>query len=73
MDEKTDRGTRVRTGEKFGIVGYWINQDQTHPVKSVYIDDPNKIAPGVTTALTFIYCGPKKPTPLEISTLISLT
>ena len=71
MAEGTYKGTQVSTGDRFGIVGYWINKDQTHPIRMLYESNPEDRVPGVTEKLVFIYYGEKKPSALEISTLIA--
>ncbi|CDZ78210.1 hypothetical protein BN59_02518 [Legionella massiliensis] len=67
----SSRGAKVKSGEKFGLSGYWINKDQTHPVRILYEPNADDIVPGITQDLVFIYYGSTKPTPLEISTLIA--
>ena len=61
----------VVSGEKFGRAGYWVNKDQTHPIRILYEPNPEKRVPSVSNKLEFIYSGKTKPTPLEISTLIA--
>lgn len=69
--DSSAKGTQVKTGEKFGFAGYWINKDQTHPIRILYEPNPEDIVPGITEDLVFIYYGSTKPTPLEVSTLIA--
>ena len=71
MNAKTLKGTQVRTGDKFGIAGYWVNKDLMHPIHQLYVFDPDEKVPGVMSTLDFIYFGPKRPGPLDISLLIS--
>jgi hypothetical protein len=69
--ETTNRGTEVRSGQKFGLSGYWVNKNQTHPVRVVYEGNPDDIVPNITESLRFIYYGTTKPSALDISTLIA--
>ncbi len=71
MSESPNKGTQVQSGEKFGLAGYWINVDQTQPVRLLYEPNPEIVVPKITEKLIFIYFGERKPTPLEISSLIA--
>lgn len=64
-------GRLVQSGDKFGFVGYWVNRNQGHPIRILYIHDPELLVPRITENLIFIYFGKTKPTPLDISTLIA--
>ncbi|MBA2711232.1 MAG: hypothetical protein H0U57_11650 [Tatlockia sp.] len=71
MNENTYKGTKVQSGDKFGLAGYWINIDQTHPIRMIYEPDPEIVVPKITETLIFIYFGESKPTALEISALLA--
>ena len=70
-ESKSTKIISVVSGEKFGLAGYWVNKDQTHPVRILYEVDPEKKVPSVTEKLEFIYGGKTKPSPLKISSLIA--
>lgn len=70
MNMNPSKGTQVKTGDKFGIIGYWINKDQTHPIPITYVPDPSDIVPGANDRLIYIYFGKTKPNPAEINFLI---
>ncbi|MBA3536273.1 MAG: hypothetical protein H0T84_06665 [Tatlockia sp.] len=71
MDESPNKGVQVQSGHKFGLAGYWVNVDQTHPVRLLYEPNPEAEVPIITEKLIFIYFGERKPNPLEISSLIA--
>ncbi|MBA2656433.1 MAG: hypothetical protein H0U70_05545 [Tatlockia sp.] len=65
------QGKEVQSGDQFGLIGYWINRDQTHPIRLIYESDPEALVPIITEKLVFIYFGKTKPSPLEISAIIA--
>ncbi len=71
MNKSECKGTKVQSGDQFGLAGYWINIDQTHPVRVIYEPDPAVVVPKITETLVFIYFGETKPSALEISALLA--
>ncbi|MBA2651720.1 MAG: hypothetical protein H0U73_05585 [Tatlockia sp.] len=65
------KGTQAESGAKFGIAGYWINLDQTHPVRIIYESNIETRVPKINEKLIFLYFGETRPAPLEISSLIA--
>lgn len=68
--QNPDRGQQVKTGEKFGIVGYWVTKNNQDPYPCIFIPNPQDGVPssGGHRAV-FIYFGKVKPSEQEIMQL----
>lgn len=68
-----NKGAQVKTGDQFGIIGWWVNKDLNSPLNPLHIDDPEDIVPGINKRKIFVYFGENKPTIDEMRVLIEST
>ena len=65
-------GKKVKTGDKFGIKGWWVNKDLSDPDPIIWIDDIDDEVPSQIKRYHYFYVGntEKKPTPDEAKKII---
>jgi hypothetical protein len=73
MDNENERRTQIKSGEKFGIVGWWVNKDLTDARNPILVEDPEDKASHDNHRLIYVYFGKKKPTKDEMKVLIEST
>lgn len=72
IDSNLQRGTQVKSGDLFGIDGFWVNTDQTHheAITEAKAEDQVPGHSGFSGRLVYLYWGKTKPTPEEIDSLL---
>ncbi|STX43963.1 Uncharacterised protein [Legionella donaldsonii] len=63
---------QVKTGDKFGLIGWWVNKNLTDSPNLIYVADPEDGVPGPDRVI-FVYFGKNKPTTDEMRNLITST
>lgn len=71
-DRNQQRGTQVKSGDLFGIDGFWINTDQIHheAIIEVEADDQVPGYSGASGRLVYIYWGKTSPTQEDVDSLL---
>ncbi|USQ15274.1 hypothetical protein J2N86_15035 (plasmid) [Legionella lytica] len=67
------RGAQVKSGDLFGIDGFWVNKDQNHHEAIVEAEASDQVPghSGASGRLIYIYWGKTRPTPEEIDSLLN--
>ena len=65
--------TQVKTGDKFGTIGWWVNRNLADTHNPIYIEYPDEEVPGSLERLIFVYSGTERPTDQQMKTLIDNT
>lgn len=68
--ENENKGAQVKTGDDFGLIGWWINKDLNDPLNPLFVEAPEDKVPGASKRLIFVYFGKNKPTTDEMRALI---
>jgi len=63
----------VKSGDKFGVCGWWVNKDLAHPKNLLLIEDSEDKVPGSTHRLIYVYYGETKPSTDQMKELIKNT
>ena len=67
-------GTQVKTGDEFGIKGWWINKNLNGSQNPYYVDDTKEIVSSrANKREIFVYFGENKPTQDEMRSIIEST
>ena len=61
---------QVKTGDKFGAIGWWVNRNLADTHNLICIEDPDDVVPGLTARLIFVYFGTERPTDKQMKILI---
>lgn len=67
------RGTQVKTGDKFGLAGWWVNTDLSSKINPIRVEYPEDEVAGKTQRFVFVYFGEIKPTKEQMKNLIDST
>lgn len=63
------KGTKVSTGDPFGIIGWWVNRSLNDPNNRIYVRNITDKVTGSSPS-AYIYFGPTMPTKFDMKKLI---